>query len=134
MLRVLLLGITLLLLGALLFVWTGQTQEAEAPASVSVRAEAPDGTLLFFVHPVDLPAVRANVLEALLEAAKRGNVSVQVTYGNAMGAFVVSIGGHDNEGNCGWIWERNGVLGDRAADRAAVKDGDQIRWYWGCEG
>lgn len=132
--RVLLLGLTLLALGALLFVWTGQSQEASAPAEVSVRAEAPDGTLLFFVDPVALPAERANVLEALLVAAERGNVTVEVTYGFAMGAFVTSIGGHEPEGNCGWVWERNGVFGDRAADRAIVRDGDQIRWHWGCEG
>jgi len=132
--RVLLLGVTLLVLGALLFIWTGQSQEPTAPADVSVRAEAPDGTLLFFVDPVALPAERANVLEALLEAAKRGNTSVEVSYGSGMGAFVKSIGGHEPEGNCGWLWERNGVLGDRAADKATVSDGDQIRWRWGCEG
>ncbi len=131
--RVLLLGGTLLLLGALLYVWSGQNQAPVGPAEVSVGAEAPDKTLLFFIDPVNLPAERANVLDALLVAAARGNVTVEVTYGFAGGAFVESIGGHRNQGNCGWLWEKNGILGDRAADLAPVVDGDEVRWHWGCE-
>lgn len=131
--RVLLLGLTLLLLGALLFVWAGQGEDAVGPARVAVGAEAPDGTLLFYVDPVQLPAERANVLDALLAAAARGNVTVEVAYGFSYGAFVESIGGHKNEGTCGWLWEKNGMHGDRAADRAVVVDGDEVRWHWGCE-
>lgn len=131
--RVLLLGGTLLLLGALLYVWSGQNQAPVGPAAVAVGAEAPDKTLLFYIDPVNLPAERANVLDALLVAAARGNVTVEVTYGFANGAFVESIGGHKNEGNCGWLWEKNGIRGDRAADLAPVADGDEVRWHWGCE-
>jgi len=132
--HVLLLGGTLLLLGALLYVWSGQNEEPVGPAAVAVGAEAPDETLLFYVDPVFLLAERANVLDALLVAAERGNVTVEVTYGFSYGAFVQSIGGHKNEGNCGWLWDKNGVRGDRAADRATVVDGDEVRWHWGCEG
>jgi hypothetical protein len=108
-------------------------QRPTQSATVAVRAEGPGGELLFSVEPIRLPPQHANVLAALLVAADRSNVTVEVTDSFGMGAFVVSIGGHRNAGACGWVWDRNGVRGDRAADLAGVREGDVILWHWACE-
>lgn len=131
--RVLLLGATLLAVGGLLFVWSGQRVEPPGPATVEVRILAPDDSVIFSGDGLGLSSQEATVLGALLEAARVANLTVDVTYGFGGQAFVRSIDGHENRGNCGWVWDLNEVRGDRAADLQPVVDDDRVLWHWDCE-
>lgn len=133
LLNYIVLGAALLTLGGLVWVLSGAPRTMPEPAVVALRIIGPDDRFVFNASELAVDFDENTVLGVLLHAATVGNFSVDVTYGSPWGAFVRSIAGIPNEGACGWVWDRNQIRGDRAADRQSVRTGDEILWHWDCE-
>lgn len=128
------LGAALLTLGGLVWVLSGAPRTTLEPAVVSLQIIGPQDRFVFNASELAVDGGESTVLGVLLNASVVANFSVEVTYGHPWGAFVRSIAGIENEGACGWVWDRNQFRGDRAADRQPVRTGDAILWHWACEG
>lgn len=128
-----LLGLTLIATGALVHLQALRHEPSQGPAVVTIAIEPPDHGLLFN-GTVHLRAGNTTALDALLEAAALAHFNVSVTHRYYGAAFVEAIAGHRNQGACGWLYEVNGRWADRSAGDFVLRTGDQVRWYWGCDG
>ena len=100
--------------------------EAALTATVRVRIEGKTQTIFGATQP------RVSASEALgaLEAASAaGEFYYHVTQ-FAFGPFVDQIGKYKAEGSNGWTFKVNGVSSQVGADKATLRDGDVVLWYW----
>lgn len=130
--NVVLLGVSLVALGALVYAEAPRHPASTDSASVVISIVPNDG-LPLFNGTVTLRPGNATALDALQAAAETANFTVVVTYQYGP-AFVVQIDAYRNEGGCGWQYDVNHVWADRSAGEYALATGDIVRWYWGCEG
>jgi hypothetical protein len=72
---------------------------------------------------------KGTVFSELLSYGKRNNIEVKYNNDYSFGVFVESIGGVEN-GDEGRYWQYyvNGILGDVAADKKSLKEGDRVEW------
>lgn len=128
-----LIGLGLVSFGAILQVQVADSHRDAAPATVGLQITDPRSQP-FFNGTVPLEAGNDTVLGALLTASRIHHFSVTLQEYPFQGTMVVEIAGYhnDNPGPCGWVYEINGVFGDRAADEKDVQDKDRVHWYWSC--
>jgi len=109
--------------------WGAQRAPGES-ATYRVEVLGPEGALA----DVEVDVPEATALSALLAAAEREGLPVELSQYPGMGAYVRSIGGHEARGASGWVYEvlREGVWtsGDRSAERFPLQKGDALRWSW----
>lgn len=95
-------------------------------ASVTVRVEGKTRSIFGSV-PVKLEA--PNALVALDAASIFGEFYVQVTQ-SSFGPYVSQVGRYPGAGASGWVFKVNGVSPPVGADQVALKDGDEVLWYY----
>jgi hypothetical protein len=85
-----------------------------------------DNDTLYVVHNV----TAGNVLEALVNASAVAGFFVE-SHQESLGAFVDAIDGLANgaDGHY-WSYYLNGEYGIISSDRAAISDGDEVRWVF----
>ena len=91
---------------------------------VKVRVEGKTTTIFGSTEPT--LTTGANALAVLDAASMVG----EFYYHLSPGPFVDQIGRFPGVGFSGWSYKINGVSPPVAADRAPVKDGDTVLWYW----
>jgi len=128
----LLAALVLLVVGLTKFAALQNRGPTEA-ADVAVTIDAPDEAQLYHAN-VPLAAGENTVLNALRAAADRDGFTVRTQDYAGLGAMVVQIFSYHNDGPCGWVYEVNGVSGDRSASLYHVSDGDAVHWFWACHG
>ena len=85
-----------------------------------------DNDTLYVVHNV----TAGTVLEALVNGSAVAGFVVE-SHQESMGAFVDSIDGLENGANGHyWSYYLNDEYGIISSDRAAVSDGDEVRWVY----
>ncbi|GEM_PF-3717578 len=118
--------LALLLGGAGALAWWSAVSAPAGAAQVHVEIVGPQGALFNGTVRV----ANATALSALQEAARAGNLTVEVVEYPGMGAYVSRIGPYSAHGGAGWVYEVDGVSGDRSAARLPLHDGDSLRWSW----
>lgn len=131
---IIVLGTSLLALGALLWAWSEPAAKPAAPAEIDLRVEPPSGPLLFNASGLVLAPENATALGALLYAAALGNFTVDVSYHQHGAAFVEAVAGFRNQGVCGWVYAVDGVKPSVSSDRSLLRSGHELRWFWDCAG
>jgi hypothetical protein len=100
--------------------------QAALSANVRVRIEGKTQTIFGAAQP----RVTANdALGALEAASMAGEFYYHVTQ-FSFGPFVDQIGRYRAEGSNGWTFKVNGVSPQLGADKATLRDGDVVLWYW----
>jgi hypothetical protein len=99
---------------------------ASLGATVTVRVEGKTRSIFGSV-PQKVDA--ANPLVALDAASTLGEFYVQVTQAS-FGQYVSQIGKYPGAGAAGWVFKVNGVSPPVGADQLALKDGDEVLWYY----
>ena len=94
---------------------------------VHVRVEGKTQTIFGATQPT--LTVKANALDALDAASIAGEFYYHVTP-SSFGPYVDQIGRYPAAASSGWVFKVNGVAGQVAADKAGLKDGDTVLWYW----
>jgi hypothetical protein len=95
-------------------------------ATVTVRVEGKTQSI-FGSAPVKVDA--PNALVALDMASTLGEFYVQVTQ-SSFGSYVSQIGRYPGAGSSGWVFKVNGASPPVGADQVALKDGDDVLWYY----
>jgi hypothetical protein len=95
--------------------------------SVHVRVEGKTQTIFGPTEPS--LSVRANALDALDAASRAGEFYYHVTQ-FSFGPLVDQIGRYPSAGSSGWVFKVNGVSPQVGADKADLKAGDRVLWYW----
>jgi hypothetical protein len=99
---------------------------ASLGATVTVRVEGKTRSIFGSVPAkVDAP----NPLAALDRAGTLGEFYVQLTQAS-FGTYVSQIGRYPGAGAAGWVFKVNGVSPPVGADQVALKDGDEVLWYY----
>ncbi|MBW3583760.1 MAG: DUF4430 domain-containing protein [Euryarchaeota archaeon] len=103
------------------------------PILVDVTIEWPDGGNVSTEVP--LVGMDQNAYGALRYAVASLNITMRVQHYRD-DAYVWSIGGHDAEGDCGWVYSVNGAgvafQPTNAANKEFLENGDRVYWSWGC--
>jgi hypothetical protein len=99
--------------------------DGEGNWSLSLEDPPKNGTVYYVLN-----VTAATVLDALVEAGRVTGVEV-MDHRESMGAFVDSIDGVEN-GRDGhyWSYYLNDEYGVEASNKAAISDGDEVRWVY----
>jgi len=95
-------------------------------ASVTVRVEGKTQSI-FGSSPVRVEA--PNALVALGAASISGEFYVQVKK-KSFGQYVSQVGRYPGSGASGWAFKVNGLSPPVGAAQVALKDGDEVLWYY----
>ncbi len=113
----------LLVLSALLVVVLAPTALG---ANVKIRVEGKTQT----IFGASQPTVAAdNALHALDLASTAGEFHYGITT-STFGDYVSQIGKYAAAGSAGWVFKVNGVSPPVGADKATLKNGDVVLWYY----
>jgi hypothetical protein len=101
------------------------------PAALAVRVHVrvEGKTRNIFGPTAPLVDVNASALDALQSASALGEFYYHVTV-SAFGPYVDQVGLFPAVGQTGWVYKLNGVSPPVGADKAVLKDGDTVLWYW----
>jgi hypothetical protein len=101
------------------------------PAALAVRVHVrvEGKTRNIFGPTAPLVDVNASALDALQSASALGEFYYHVTV-SAFGPYVDQVGLFPALGQTGWVYKLNGVSPPVGADKAVLKDGDTVLWYW----
>ena len=95
-------------------------------ARVHVRVE---GRTLTIFGPTE-PVVEADTaLQALDVASTVGEFYYDISQ-TSFGPYVDQIGKYGATAATGWEYKVDGALGQTSADKAVLKDGDTVLWFW----
>lgn len=94
---------------------------------VKVRVEGKTATIFGAAEPTLSSGPSA--LDALEAASARGEFYYHVRQ-FSFGPFVDQIGRYPAAGSDGWVFKVNGVSPQVGADKATLKTGDVVLWYW----
>ena len=98
----------------------------DAAALVRVRVEGKTATIFGATQP---RARAATALEALEVASVAGEFHYRVQQ-TGFGPYVDQIGRYPAEAASGWVFKVNGASPAVGADKAELKTGDVVLWYW----
>jgi hypothetical protein len=101
------------------------------PAALAVRVHVrvEGKTRNIFGPTAPLVDVNANALDALQSASALGEFYYHVTV-SSFGPYVDQVGLFPAAGQTGWVFKLNGASPPVGADKAELKDGDTVLWYW----
>ena len=101
------------------------------PAALAVRVHVrvEGKTRNIFGPTAPLVDVNANALDALESASALGEFYYHVTV-SSFGPYVDQVGLFPAVGQTGWVFKLNGASPPVGADKAVLKDGDSVLWYW----
>ena len=72
---------------------------------------------------------KTTVFDVLKKVSEKSNIELNYNNNYSFGVFIESIGGIKNgDGGKYWQYYINGVLGDAAADKKVLKEGDSVEW------
>ena len=95
-------------------------------ANVKIRVEGKTNT----IFGASQPTVTAdNALQALDAASFAGEFYYGMTT-SSFGPYVSQVGKYPADQSSGWVFKVNGISSQVGADKAVVKDGDVVLWYW----
>jgi hypothetical protein len=99
---------------------------AALAANVKIRVEGKTNTIFGATQP----AVTAdNALQALDAASFAGEFYYGKTT-STFGDYVSQIGKYAADQSSGWVFKVNGISSQVGADKAVLKDGDVVLWYY----
>jgi hypothetical protein len=99
---------------------------AALAANVKIRVEGKTTTIFGAAQP---RVTADNALQALDVASTAGEFYYGMTT-SAFGDYVSQIGKYPASGTSGWVFKVNGVSSPVGADKATLKDGDVVLWYY----
>ena len=99
---------------------------AALAANVKIRVEGKTTTIFGATQPT---VTADNALQALDAASTAGEFYYGLTT-SSFGDYVSQIGKYPAAGSTGWVFKVNGVSPPVGADKATLKDGDVVLWYW----
>jgi len=100
-----------------------------AALAVKVHVRVEGKTRNIFGPTAPLVDVSANALDALESASAVGEFYYHVTV-SPFGPYVDQVGLFPADGQTGWVYKLNGASPPVGADKAVLKDGDTVLWYW----
>ena len=95
-------------------------------ANVKIRVEGRTTTIFGAAQP---RVTADNALQALDVASTAGEFYYGMTT-SPFGDYVSQIGKYPASGSSGWVFKVNGVSSPVGADKATLKDGDVVLWYF----
>lgn len=95
-------------------------------ATVKVRVEGKTRTLF---APTQVAVTATNALDALEQASILGEFYYHVTV-TGFGPYVDQIGRYPGSGSSGWVFKVDNASPPVGADKVALKDGDNVLWYY----
>jgi hypothetical protein len=95
-------------------------------ANVKIRVEGKTTTIF---GPLQPRVTADNALQALDVASTAGEFHYALT-SSQFGDYVSQIGKYAASGTSGWVFKVNGVSSPVGADKATLKDGDVVLWYY----
>ena len=99
---------------------------AALAANVKIRVEGKTTTIFGAAQP---RVTADNALQALDAASTAGEFHYAMT-ASQFGDYVSQIGKYPASGSSGWVFKVNGVSSPVGADKATLKDGDVVLWYY----
>jgi hypothetical protein len=99
---------------------------AALAANVKIRVEGRTTTIFGAAQP---RVTADNALQALDVASTAGEFYYGMTT-SQFGDYVSQIGKYPASGSAGWVFKVNGVSSPVGADKATLKDGDVVLWYY----
>ena len=103
---------------------------AALAAQVKIRVEGRTTTIF---GPAQPTVTADHALQALDAASIAGEFHYAMT-SSSFGDYVSQIGKYAAAGATGWAFKVNGVSPPVGADKAILKDGDVVLWYWAAFG
>ena len=99
---------------------------AALAANVKIRVEGKTTTIFGATQPT---VTADNALQALDVASFAGEFYYGKTV-SSFGEYVSQIGKYAADQSTGWVFKVNGVSSQVGADKAVLKDGDVVLWYY----
>ena len=99
---------------------------AALAANVKIRVEGKTTTIFGATQP---SVTADNALQALDVASFAGEFYYGKTT-STFGDYVSQIGKYAAEQSTGWVFKVNGISSQVGADKAVLKDGDVVLWYY----
>ena len=80
-----------------------------------------------------VPCPPSSTVLTVMRSVPNGSLEFEMIGADNATAFIVSIGGVENEKNLGdnWVYRVNGKLGDKSSGLFPVQPGDSIVWSFG---
>ncbi len=124
----------LLVIVAGTFIFTKLTFKTDVPEAKNVLpAQTQNQEITVIVNFGDdektVQVVAGDAYSALIEAGKRLGFEIKTKHYD-FGDLVETIGDKTNSTDKAWIYYVNGISGDVAADKKAVKAGDKVEWKY----
>ena len=95
-------------------------------ANVKIRVEGKTNTIFGATQPT---VTADNALQALDAASFAGEFYYGMTT-SSFGNYVSQVGKYPADQSSGWVFKVNGISSQVGADKAVLKDGDVVLWYW----
>ena len=95
-------------------------------ANVKIRVEGKTNTIFGATQP---KVTADNALQALDAASFAGEFYYGLTT-SSFGNYVSQIGKYPADQSSGWVFKVNGISSQVGADKAVLKDGDVVLWYY----
>jgi hypothetical protein len=95
-------------------------------ANVKIRVEGKTTTIFGATQPT---VTADNALQALDVASFAGEFYYGKT-ASSFGEYVNQIGKYAADQSTGWVFKVNGISSQVGADKAVLKDGDVVLWYY----
>jgi uncharacterized protein DUF4430 len=95
-------------------------------ANVKIRVEGKTNTIFGAAQP---KVTADNALQALDAASFAGEFYYGLTT-SSFGNYVSQIGKYPADQSSGWVFKVNGISSQVGADKAVLKDGDVVLWYY----
>jgi hypothetical protein len=111
---------------ALVFIVLFALPAGALAATVKVRVEGKTQTLF---GPTEITVTATTALDALEQASVIGELYYHVTQ-SSFGPFVDQVGRYGGSGSSGWVYKVNELSPPVGADKATLKDGDRVLWYF----
>ena len=99
---------------------------AALAANVKIRVEGKTNTIFGATQPT---VTADNALQALDAASFAGEFYYGLTT-SSFGNYVSQVGKYAADQSSGWVFKVNGISSPVGADKAVLKDGDVVLWYW----
>ena len=99
---------------------------AALAANVKIRVEGKTTTIF---GPTQPTVTADNALQALDAASFAGEFYYGKTT-STFGEYVSQIGKYAADQSTGWVFKVNGISSQVGADKAVLKDGDVVLWYY----
>jgi hypothetical protein len=99
---------------------------AALAANVKIRVEGKSTTIFGATQPT---VTADNALQALDVASFAGEFYYGKTT-SSFGDYVSQIGKYPADQSTGWVFKVNGISSQVGADKAVLKDGDVVLWYY----